>query len=157
MVRNVVAECKQWANLQSFFNSCYTHTQKQKKTNCVFCIPACDGPAACKRRENPEGEHRSFLHNLMYQCIIWQSMGRVLPANRCVFPPRLRRQFCRERLPPERDGGMREVQRDGSQAEEHAGSSQAFFSAWYFPTWYFPPYFFSLTTKSARTDAARFD
>lgn len=44
-----------------------------------------------------------------------------------LISPRLRRQFCRERLPPERDGGMREVQRDGSQAEEHAGSSQAFF------------------------------
>lgn len=60
-------------------------------------------------------------------------MGGGLPADRCVLfcfvliSPRLRRQFCRERLPPERDGGMREVQRDGSQAEEHAGSSQAFF------------------------------
>lgn len=71
-----------------------------------------------------------------------------------LISPRLRRQFCRERLPPERDGGMREVQRDGSQAEEHAGSSQAFF---FFSACYFPPYFFPLTTKSTRTDAPCFD
>lgn len=33
----------------------------------------------------------------------------------------LRRQFCRERFPPERDGGVWEIQRNGAQAEERAG------------------------------------
>lgn len=45
-----------------------------------------------------------------------------------VFSSRLRRQFCCKRLPPERDGGMWEVQRAGSQAEEHAGSYQPLLS-----------------------------
>ena len=63
MVRNVVAVRKQWANFLSILKSCCTHRHTHKqKTNCVFCIPACDdGSAACKRRENPEGEHRSFF------------------------------------------------------------------------------------------------
>lgn len=31
---------------------------KQKTNDCLFCIPVSDGSEACKRRENPEGEHR---------------------------------------------------------------------------------------------------
>lgn len=38
-----------------------------------------------------------------------------------------RRQFCRECFPPERDGGVWEVQRSGSQAEERAGRNRVYF------------------------------
>lgn len=38
-----------------------------------------------------------------------------------------RRQFCRECFPPERDGGVWEVQRSGPQAEERAGRNRVYF------------------------------
>lgn len=41
--------------------------------------------------------------------------------------PCLRGQFCCERFPPERDGGLWEVQRSGSQAEERAGMRFIYF------------------------------
>lgn len=47
----------------------------------------------------------------------WRWSVRWMPAVLCR-----RGQFCCERLPPQRDGGMWEVQLDGSQAEEHAGT-----------------------------------
>ena len=52
---------------------------------------------------------------------IWGWSGDVAYLLMVCFP--LRRQFCCERLPPERDGGVWEVQPGGPQAEEHAGTS----------------------------------
>lgn len=47
-----------------------------------------------------------------------------------IFPPR--RQFCRERFPPERGGGVWEIRRSGPQAEERAGMNLLDFR-YYFP------------------------
>lgn len=84
------------------------------------------GSEACKRRENPEGEDGSLMtEDYMYIFFLTNRL-RLTPADPCVFSSYLRRQFCCERLPPERDGGVREVQRHGAQAEEHAGTRLTF-------------------------------
>ena len=41
----------------------------------------------------------------------------------CLLVPIFRRQFCCERFPPKRDGGMCEVHRVRWQAEEHPGKN----------------------------------
>lgn len=56
----------------------------------------------------------------------WETVKSDHPLNQrllvILVSPCSRRQFCCECLPPERDGGMREVQRNRPQTEKHAGT-----------------------------------
>lgn len=64
--------------------------------------------------------------------------SRVLPQSDAFSPltrlpapvprRRLRRQFCGERLPAERDGGVRALRLRGAQDEERTGRKKNFFS-----------------------------